>query len=349
LSLEQEFPNLKYSAGLLGFGSDVLGFDTVRSTDHNWGPRLLLFLNAEDHTELTERISLVLSEKLPLTLRGYPTNFSLDTHQAGIHHMQALEQGPVKHFVQFFTVQSFFEGYVGVSTYQPHQKLEVADWLSVPQQKLLVATAGQVFHNGLGELNPIREKLSYYPHEIWLWLLAAQWKRLSQEEAFVGRATEVGDELGSQVVAARLVRDIMNLGFLLERQYAPYTKWFGTAFAKLRCASQLQPILRKVLLAPDWQERQQWLAQAYEIMAQLHNALGLTKPLDTSVRFYYGRPYLVIMAGRFAEAIRETITDPELKNMQPLIGSIDQWADNTDLLSNTQVYTQLKGIYGELG
>jgi hypothetical protein len=84
-------------------------------------------------------------------------------------------------------------------------------------------------------------------------------------------------------------------------------------------------------------------------MAQLHNALNITKPLDSNVRFYFERPYLVLMAGRFAEAIREVIIDPELKNMQPLIGSIDQWADNTDLLSNTQVYTRLKGIYGELG
>ncbi|OIO22581.1 hypothetical protein AUJ65_05865 [Candidatus Micrarchaeota archaeon CG1_02_51_15] len=42
--LKEHYPNLKYSAGLLGPGSDVLGFDTPRSTDHDWGPRLVLFL-----------------------------------------------------------------------------------------------------------------------------------------------------------------------------------------------------------------------------------------------------------------------------------------------------------------
>ena len=27
-----------HAAALLGWGSDVLGFDTARSTDHGWGP-----------------------------------------------------------------------------------------------------------------------------------------------------------------------------------------------------------------------------------------------------------------------------------------------------------------------
>ena len=49
--IEYRFPDLKYSAGLIGYGSDVLGYDDAVSTDHMWGPRFYLFLSCEDIAE----------------------------------------------------------------------------------------------------------------------------------------------------------------------------------------------------------------------------------------------------------------------------------------------------------
>src|SRR3954447_20880781 len=39
--------DIPHAAALLGWGSDVLGFDTSRSTDHGWGPRLQVFVDVE--------------------------------------------------------------------------------------------------------------------------------------------------------------------------------------------------------------------------------------------------------------------------------------------------------------
>jgi hypothetical protein len=34
-----------HAAGRLGWGSEILGFDTARSTDHGWGPQLQVFVD----------------------------------------------------------------------------------------------------------------------------------------------------------------------------------------------------------------------------------------------------------------------------------------------------------------
>lgn len=145
----------------------------------------------------------------------------------------------------------------------------VVDWLTFPQQRLRTITDGRIFYDGLGKLIALQNKFRYYPQDIWLYLLAVQWGRISQEEPFVGRCGQVDDDVGSALVAARLVRDKMNLCFLLERQYAPYMKWFGTAFSQLNCADKLMPIPASVLRASCWQEREQYLSLAYEIVAAM--------------------------------------------------------------------------------
>jgi hypothetical protein len=200
-----------------------------------------------------------------------------------------------------------------------HYSAALIGWGSEVQQRLLELVSGEVYHDGLGDLRKIREKLKFYPRDVWLYLLAAQWTRIAQEEAFVGRAGEIGDELGSQVVAARMVREIMKLAFLMEKQYAPYSKWLGTAFGRLKIGAKLTPILQEVLLAKTWKARERKLAQAYSIVARRHNALKITRPLPTKATKYYGRPYLVIHGDTFASSIKKAIKDPKVKSINAII------------------------------
>lgn len=80
-------------------------------------------------------------------------------------------------------------------------------------------------------------------------MLAAQWIKIFKEQAFVGRCGDAGADFGSMIIAARQVKNLMRLCFLMERKYAPYSKWFGTAFAGLDCAKELNPIFKEVLQA----------------------------------------------------------------------------------------------------
>jgi hypothetical protein len=310
--LRKNFPNLRYSAAVLGWGSEVLGFDTPLSRDHHWGPRVLLFLDQEDYPKLKDAISESLSNNLPYEFMGYWTNFS-KPEPNGVRHPVRIKRGPVNHMVNIFTLKSFFEARLG---FDPTKKIEVINWLTVPQQRLLEIVSGEVYLDGLGQLRKIRAKLKFYPRDVWLYLLAAQWRKISEEEAFVGRTGDVGDELGSQVVAARIVCEIMKLAFLMEKQYAPYSKWLGTAFSRLKIGKKLTPVLQDVLLAKTWKARERKLAQAYSIIARQHNALRITKPLPTKATKYYSRPYLVIHGDTFANSIKKAIRDPNVKSIK---------------------------------
>src|SRR3954469_6931232 len=104
--LGREFPGLVHSAARIGAGSDVLGFDTVRSTDHEWGPRLLLFLSETDATTQGPAIIDTLRQTLPREIRGYSTNFG-PTDEAGISVLQPVNAGPVEHKVEVTTLSRF--------------------------------------------------------------------------------------------------------------------------------------------------------------------------------------------------------------------------------------------------
>src|SRR6188474_961807 len=73
--LDTFFPHVSYSAALLGWGSEVLGYDDVQSSDHHWGPRFLLFLSAGDLKQHKSAIRETLSQNLPHRFRGYSTSF----------------------------------------------------------------------------------------------------------------------------------------------------------------------------------------------------------------------------------------------------------------------------------
>ena len=124
--LDVEFPGLPHAAALIGYGSDVLGYDTARSTDHERGPRLLLFLQAADHAALKERIAETLRRKLPYAFLGYPTHFTAPDAE-GTRRIAAIASGPVNHKIEIYTVPGFFSWWLG---FDPSGEVAITDWLS---------------------------------------------------------------------------------------------------------------------------------------------------------------------------------------------------------------------------
>jgi len=210
---------------------------------------------------------------------------------------------------------------------------------------LAEVTGGAVFHDGTGGLTRARAALSWYPRDVWRYVLSCQWSRIAEEEAFGGRCAEAGDELGSVVVTARLARDLMRLWLLMQRRYPPYSKWLGTAFARSPDGERLGRHLAVALAASGWTARERELGLAYWIAAEAHNRLGLTEPLDPGTRPYFSRPYQVLGAGRFAAALSGAITDPLVRRLGPA-GTADQVIDSTPALGELRYARAVTSVSG---
>ncbi|MFU8852338.1 DUF4037 domain-containing protein [Micromonospora sp. SL1-18] len=329
--LARRLPGLRYAAGLLDGGSELLGLDTPRSTDHDWGPRAQLFV--ADAADVAPARA-VLNAELPGEFLGWPTRFAGGPDvRLGV----VCADGD-RHGVSVDELGGWLRGRLGCD---PRAGMAAADWLSVPTQRLAELTGGAVFHDGLdGTLTAARARLAWYPDDVWRYVLAAGWQRIGQAEHLAGRCAEVGDELGSRVVAAGLARDLMRLGLLLHRRWPPYAKWLGTVFAALPAADPVRDALSAALGPGAWPERQAGLARALETVATWTNDTGLAAPVDPTVRPFHDRPFLVLDANRFVAALRAAVEDPALRACPP-VGAVDQYLDNVDVLTHPERVRQV--------
>jgi hypothetical protein len=246
----------------------------------------------------------------------------------------------VNHGVETLLLGDYVRAELGVD---PLRGFDVADWLATPAQRLLEFTSGEVFSDPVGELTALRDKLGWYPHDVWLLVMAGQWRRVAQLEHFVGRTGSRGDDLGSRVIAASLVRDLMRLALLQERRYPPYGKWLGSAYAEL--GRPEEEALARTLAAGDWHEREDGLVEAYEAVARRHNQLAVTESVDPTARPFWGRPFQVLFADRFVDSLRAAITDPEVRTIDHEAGPVDAVSDNTDFLDLPRCFRELTDLY----
>jgi hypothetical protein len=317
-ALKAHFPHIPYAAARIGLGSEVLGYDTEMSADHDYGPCVQVFLPADAFPAIAQDIMRVLDSALPEQFEGYAVRYPTAVRPPGaqIEMMQGSDHG-----AELYTVHSWCDRFLGRQFDVEPTSLE---WLSYPEHLFLSATAGAVFRDDTGELTRLRQRLQYFPRDVWLYKLATQWGRVAEERAYVGRAGSVGDEIGSRVIAARMIGNLMHLAMLLERQYAPYAKWFGRGFLDLQCASLLEPLLRSILDAQHWQERETHLIDACRLLSEVQLKRGIPGATPAQEGSLHGRPFRFIDTMKIENAIRAQIEDRDLIAL-PDFGAVDQF------------------------
>jgi hypothetical protein len=307
-----------HTACLLGEGSEVLGFDSARSTDHEWGPRVQLFVAADS----VDHVRRAVAEGLPAEYDGYPTAW------------YSLASNTVTHHIE---VTTFDEWIVAQLGFDPRRGVDYPAWLGLAQQRLLYVTRGAVFRDDDGELTRVRFELAWYPTDVWRWLLASQWHLIGNTEPLLGRTLEAGDQRGARLLTAKLSRLIMQMAFLQERRYRPYDKWLGTAFAELEAATELGPLIDTAMEQAPTTGADSAVSRALITLGRRHTSLALSEPVTPVIDDFQVnindavRPYPVLNTSDFITATTAAITDPALRQLAA-VGGIDQLTHADDAL-----------------
>ena len=154
--LQEQFPQVMpfLAIGLAGSGSECYGYDDELSQDHDFEPGFCIFIPDENVVDSKTEFQLE---------RAY---MKLPREFMGIKRNNVAAVGGNRHGV--IRIGDFFTAKTG----RHSGELTLGDWLSIPEYSLLEAVNGAVFADNYGEFTKIREKLRYYPKDVWLKKLA---------------------------------------------------------------------------------------------------------------------------------------------------------------------------------
>jgi len=197
----------KMAIGLVGDGSECLGFDDEHSRDHDWGPGFCIWLTKEDFVEIGPEIQKVY-ESLPKSFAGFEARM---TSQWGDGRVGVLEMG------------SFYQRYLG----SPGAPETLSQWLVIPENALAMATNGKVFHDPKGSFTAIRNSLlDCYPEDVRLKKLAAQCMSAGREGQYnYPRCLKRNELYAAAQAEMQFLKSALSIVFLLNKTYLPFYKW----------------------------------------------------------------------------------------------------------------------------
>lgn len=286
--LAQRFPAYqgRIAAGLIGDGSDCLGFDDEYSRDHDWGPGFCLWLTEADHRAIGPPLAEAYAN-LPARFEG--------------HERVASEWGGGR--VGVFEIGAFLRGFIGRPTV-PATELE---WLRIPEKNLAACTAGRIFRDPHGEFSEAQRRLrDFYPDDVRLAKIAARCMSAGQSGQYnYLRSVWRGEGFAAQYAETKFCADAMSLVYLINRRYAPYYKWMRRGLASLpRLGALMAEQSAALARAPSPEAKQEVIdAICAALIAELQ-AEGLT---DSGSRFLVDH----------GAAVHSSIGSPALRQINP--------------------------------
>ena len=238
--LEREFSEYvdRIAVGLVGHGSECLGFDDEISRDHDFEPGFCMWLTENDEEKIGFKLFRSYS-KLPSEYNGFKLK------EKSLYGNNS--KGVMK-------ISEFYKYYTGICG-APQSNL---DWLYTPSHYLAEATNGEVFCDTLGEFTRIRNEIKHgMPEDVRLKKLASCAFLLAQTGQYnYSRCLSHGESGAARLALSKFVMQGMETIFLLNKVHMPYYKWAFRSMTKLPVLGEWSASLEKLLDTPNTNAKQ---------------------------------------------------------------------------------------------
>ena len=222
--LKDEFNEIfdRLAVGLVGQGSECLGYDDDISVDHDFEPGFCIFILKEDYEKFGFKLERAYS-KLPKEFMGYKRHFLSPV-------------GGNRHGV--LVIEDFYTDFLGKDS-APENYIE---WLRLPSFSIKNACNGEVFVDNLGEFSKTRNKLlDYYPEDVRKKKIAGHLLMASQSGQYnYPRLIKRGELDAGQLAIFEFVKNILSIIYLLNKEYEPFYKWVYRGLRNLSKLSELE-------------------------------------------------------------------------------------------------------------
>lgn len=236
----EKIPGLSERAavGLVGQGSECLGYDDEISKDHDYGPSFCVWLTKEDYEQYGDILSKEY-EKLPTDFESVQGR-KVSAHGGGR--------------VGILSIADFYYSLIGYESTPETNK----EWMWIPESRLCMATNGKVFTDPLGEFGATRNKLlSFYPEDVRTKKIAARAATMSQSGQYnYARAMMRGEYVTANLALSEFIKNTISMVYLLNRKYMPFYKWMHYGMKELSILSEIGDILN--LLVTTKNQDQAW-------------------------------------------------------------------------------------------
>lgn len=242
--LEAAHPALKgqFAAGLVGQGSECLGFDDALSADHDFGPSFCVWLPKRLFSEYGA-LCRQAYDRLPKEFAGYPARQVLDGNRVGV-----------------FEIGSFYYRLIGREDAPKNN----AEWMWLAESRLSAAVNGEVFMDDAGLFSAIRkELLGFYPEDVRRKKIAARAAAMAQSGQYnYSRLCQRGEWTGAFLALQEFIKNTCSMVNLLNRRYTPFYKWMHRSLKDVPVLPEVYGLLDQLTDAFD--SREAWQTAAAE-------------------------------------------------------------------------------------